>query len=359
MLRRLQLAPLGLGLSLCAWAAISGCQAEGSTLAPGGTLPVATGGASSASSATSSEGGGSTNPYTMGGQGGGSSSSNQGGSSSSNSNQGGSDNSQGGTSANSTTSSNNATGGKATGGTSSSSSATGGSTSSSSTATGGKTSTSSAAGGTNATGGASSTSTATATGGAQNSGTEVTFSNGKAVGAMSGYGFVALGSADTLTSPTCGADNTEITADTECKTTTKWSTTDSLCMSGSIPANDSDPPDYTGNWGVSVGVNATAPDGDGIGQSFASISIKVSGSPTSGLRAIINVGGTDYCYNGMKSGTAIPLTSFNTECWEGGAGDDFAAADSPNIEKVIVQVSSSETADITVKDFCLEGITFK
>ncbi|MGC4069965.1 MAG: hypothetical protein QM784_35975 [Polyangiaceae bacterium] len=35
-------------------------------------------------------------------------------------------------------------------------------------------------------------------------GTEVTFAKGKGVGAMLGYGFVAMGSLDTVSSPTCG-----------------------------------------------------------------------------------------------------------------------------------------------------------
>jgi hypothetical protein len=174
---------------------------------------------------------------------------------------------------------------------------------------------------------------------------------------MTGYGWVALGAKDSLSDPKCGT--AEIKDGTTCAATT-WSTKDSLCISGSIPALDATTPDYTGNWGVLVGLNATDPAGGGLGQSFSSITIAVSGTPSSGLRAKIHKKGdsssVDYCAP-FTTG-AIPLTSFTTTCYDTAKpGTAFAAADVPSIDQVGVQVTSDKTA-ITVTNLCITGITF-
>ena len=284
-----------------------------------------------------------------GGSGGDSNSSN-GGSSSSN---GGSSSNNGGSSSNGGTSSNNNGGTSAKGGTTSSggTSASGGTTSS---------------GGTSATGGTTavvSTGGVTPAGGSSSAGptgNTVTFSTGKAVGAMVGYGWVALGSADSISDPTC--NGAAFTSATNCASTT-WSTanTKGLCMTGSVPALGATP-DYVGNWGVQVGVNSTDPAGSGLGQSFTSIAITVTGSPSSGLRAMVHRKtdpvGSGYCYP-MTSGTAIPFTSFNTKCYDTPAdGTALTAADVPNIDQVGVQVSSG-TAAISVASLCMTEIDFK
>ena len=187
-------------------------------------------------------------------------------------------------------------------------------------------------------------------------GTTVTFLNGKAVGAMTGYGWVALGSADSLSDPKCGTS--PFTSTTNCAATT-WSTTTSLCMTGAIPALGPTP-DYTGNWGVQVGVNST--DAAGVlGQALTSVTITVTGAPTSGLRAMVHrkgdVVGAGYC-SPMTSGTAIPFTSFNTKCYDTPPdGTALTAADVANIDQIGVQVSSG-TAAVTVTNLCITGITF-
>jgi hypothetical protein len=186
----------------------------------------------------------------------------------------------------------------------------------------------------------------------------VTISTGKGVGAMTGYGWVALGSKDSLSDPKCGT--AEIKDGTTCASTT-WSTKDSLCMSGSIPMIDSASPDYTGNWGVLVGLNATDPAGGVLGQSFSSITIAVSGTPSSGLRAKIHKKGdsssVDYCATYTTG--AMTLTSFTTTCYDTAKpGTALTAADVPNIDQVGVQVSSSDKAAITVTNLCITGITF-
>ena len=127
-------------------------------------------------------------------------------------------------------------------------------------------------------------------------GTTVTFTNGKAVGAMTGPGWVALGASDILTSPTCGAAASDIltsptcgaaaiTSTTPCPATT-WDSTTSLCITGTVPALPAAPTatDYSNNWGVAVGVNSTdSTPSSGLGQSFTSVTITVTGLPSSGL----------------------------------------------------------------------------
>lgn len=216
------------------------------------------------------------------------------------------------------------------------------------------------------TGGTTSAGGVTTVGGSTSStptGTMVTFVNDKAQGAMTGYGWVELGSADTISDPTCGPSKAVITAAAQCLTSANWNSTTALCVTGSVPALAATNPDYSGNWGLSVGVNAGDPAGTtGLGQPFTSITITVSGSPTTGLRAIVHRKGdadaTQYCYP-LTSGTAIPLTSFSTTCYTSALpGTAITAADVPNIDKVSVQVSSG-TAAITVASLCITGISFQ
>jgi hypothetical protein len=190
-----------------------------------------------------------------------------------------------------------------------------------------------------------------------------TFVDGKGDGDLNGYGWVALGADDTLTSPTCGADMDPITEASPCGGTTNWSSDTALCMTGSVPALSDSPTstEYAANWGVQVGVDATTKGGQ-IGKSFASIAFEFSGTPATGVRAIVHqagtTGGTSYCYDGIESGTAVALSKFNTKCWPGSAGTAFNPSNAAKIDKVMLQISSTDT-DITVEDFCLESITLK
>src|ERR1700690_1095942 len=212
------------------------------------------------------------------------------------------------------------------------------------------------------TGGTTTSSSPPPTGGTPSStptGTTVTFAAGKAQGAMVGYGWVALGSLDSITDPKCGA--AAITAAAPCTTSTTWSSASALCVTGNVPALGT-PPDYTNNWGLSVGGNANATAGTGLGQSFTSITIAVTGTPTSGLRAMVHRSGdpdaTSYCY-ALTPGTAIPLTSFSATCYTSASpGTAITAADVPKIDKISVQVSSGTTA-IPVPNLCITGITFQ
>ncbi len=187
----------------------------------------------------------------------------------------------------------------------------------------------------------------------------VAFCSGQAVGAMTGWGWVALGSADTITDPTCDTAKAAITSAAPCKANTNWNKANALCMSGKVPALDATNPDYTGNWGVQIGVNAKAPNA-GMGTSWKKVTISVSGSPTTGLRAVLHKSGdpdtTGYCL-AMTSGTAMAITDFNSACWKPEDGTALTEADSASIDKVGVQVSATAT-EATVTDLCITQIEF-
>ena len=193
-------------------------------------------------------------------------------------------------------------------------------------------------------------------------GNSVTFSAGQAQGAMTGYGWVAMGTAgDAVTDPNCGASApyAAITATAACTTQTHWNSDTSLCMTGTIAALPAAPTqaDYSSNWGLEIGVNANSDAVSTIGVAHTSINVGVT-SPATGLRVNIHRKGdpdtSPYCAS--YTGSAIPLTSFNTACWDN-SGTAFTAADATNIDKVMIQVPSSGTA-VTVTNMCMTGITF-
>jgi hypothetical protein len=202
-------------------------------------------------------------------------------------------------------------------------------------------------------------------GGAAPSGDAITFASGKAEGLFTGYGWVALGKDDSITDPTCDTAKKAITKDAPCDTTTNWkeSGNGKLCISGKVPALGS-PPDYTANWGVQIGVNAQEPS-DAIGSAmsaYKTVTFTISGSPSSGLRAMFHRKGDDsatttYCMDSIKSGKAYDLVKFNTKCWGESTTVYLTTDDLPKIDIVGIQVSST-TAEIPVTDLCLEKVEF-
>jgi hypothetical protein len=185
-----------------------------------------------------------------------------------------------------------------------------------------------------------------------------TFTSGKGVGVMTGYGWASLGTADTLTSPTCGTPPVPITGSALCASQPNWNSSTALCMVGVVPKLSS-PTEAASNWGVEVGVNAKAPPAV-LGKSFKTIAVGISGTPTSNLRIVlhraIDSDAISYCASWTSSDTAVSLTSFNTSCWDG-TGTPFATADIPKIDKVSIQSTPSTTADTAV-NLCLDSITF-
>lgn len=195
---------------------------------------------------------------------------------------------------------------------------------------------------------------------------QVCFKDGKAEGAMTGYGWVALAMLDTLTDPTCDTNMRPITSASACTTTTNWSTSDSLCISGTIPALPAMPfqSDYDNNWGIQIGVNTSEPPGVTLGKPHTSVALTVTGSPSTGQRAVLHVkgepAGQAYCAD-LTSGQAIPLSKFNLECWNGDAAAPAKALsvdNIPNIDKIGIQVSSTAT-EIKVENLCLKSIAFQ
>ena len=193
------------------------------------------------------------------------------------------------------------------------------------------------------------------------------FKGGQASGLFSGYGWVALGKDDTLTSPTCDEAEDPITNEEPCNTKTTWAEggDGKLCMTGSIPALPSSPvqADYDNNWGVQIGVNATEPPdeaGDKMSD-YKTVTLTFSGAPKSGLRAMVHRKGdgdaTTYCLDSIKSGVALDLAKFNTKCWGETPTVKFSVPDDlPKIDKIGLQVSSS-SSKIDV-DLCLEKVEF-
>jgi hypothetical protein len=176
---------------------------------------------------------------------------------------------------------------------------------------------------------------------------------------MVGYGWVALGSSDTITDPTCGATKDPITSAKPCAADPNWSGKDQLCITGAAPALPASPTDadYAANFGVVVGVNAGDPGV--LGQAFTTITIAASGVPTSTVRAQVHVKGDadskSYCV--AYSASAMSLAKFATDCFATAPTGLLPAASIPNIDKVSLEAVSGSTA-VTVTSMCITGITF-
>jgi hypothetical protein len=198
-----------------------------------------------------------------------------------------------------------------------------------------------------------------ASGGAGGS-NRVTFVDNQAQGPMTGIGWVDLGIQDAVSSPTC--EGATITNAEPCSTTYEWSSSTALCMTGKVPAlpTGAMQSDYDDNWGVLLGVNSTDPPGGGIGQSFKTIILNVTGSPSTGLRASVHRKGdsekTSYCAT-FISGAKINLNAFNTKCWGEASTVYLNSEDIPAIDWVGVMVPSGFSS-VSVNNLCLTSIEF-
>jgi len=296
--------------------------------------------------------------------------------------------------------SNSSTGGSNSSGGSGGSAGSGGTT----TSKGGSGGSSSGNGGSAGSGGSSDTGGSSGSGGTTTSGDctappddAVSFCNGQAQGKMTGYAYIALGLQDTASQPVCAEDPNDLTKTRPitapplgqcsgdgmtCPTTghTVWTSTDSLCITGTIPKvgtpDGSTSPDYNSAWGLQIGVNSSDPpaDSSGAGQTFGQITsnaayttvaLSFTGTITpanTAVRAQIHLvsqacSDTNYCATIPSSGKVLNLTSFNTACWDG-SGTKLKPEDIPNIDKIGIQISSDIKNDYTVDNFCLTGIQF-
>jgi hypothetical protein len=188
----------------------------------------------------------------------------------------------------------------------------------------------------------------------------VTFVNGQAAGAMSGYGWAALGRKDMLTSPTCGGK--PITADTPCASTINWSASSGLCVDGTLPALPlaASATDYGDNWGILFSANASLEAGGTLGQSYRTLTLNLTGTPLTGLRALVHrkwdQDSFNYCAT-LIPGMKLAFTAFNSSCWDG-RGTQLASTDVPDIDWIGVQVCPSTTAT-QVSNLCLISIFFE
>ncbi|MGD0838228.1 MAG: hypothetical protein ABSB49_16445 [Polyangia bacterium] len=191
--------------------------------------------------------------------------------------------------------------------------------------------------------------------------TTVTFANGLGVGVVSGYGWVAMGTDDTVSSPTCGSGHLPISGASPCENSTIWDEGNALCATGSVPALPTPTTSavYAAYWGLQIGVNVKPASTSGpIGVAYRTITVNLTGSPTSGLRIELHrygdSAGSDYCASLPVPAAPVPLTSFNTSCWDN-SGTFLTTADAPNIDQISVQVTSGSSA-ITVDELCLDSI---
>jgi hypothetical protein len=176
---------------------------------------------------------------------------------------------------------------------------------------------------------------------------------------MNGYGWVAMGSADTVKSPSCAGR--PITPTEPCVTGPDWPRS-GLCVDGYIPALPSaaTASDYNTNWGILFAAETSEPSGGGLGVAYRTATFNLSGSPSNGLRAVVHrkgdPEGTNYCTI-ITSGVPALFTSFNTACWDG-TGVFLTAFDVPALDWVGVQVSSMTFSPVPVSNLCLTSIFF-
>jgi hypothetical protein len=188
----------------------------------------------------------------------------------------------------------------------------------------------------------------------------ITFAEGRAQGLMSGYGWVALGALDTVTSPTCAGE--PIASGVFCGADWVWSSRNALCVTGTVPALPRSPSvaDYDANWGILVSAEATDPSGGAWGYSFQSVTFNLSGLPSSSLRAVVHrkgdAEGENYCAT-LSPGTAISFAAFNSACWDG-SGMNLQAEDVPTLDWMGIQVVSGFSA-VSIRNLCLTSILLK
>ncbi len=228
--------------------------------------------------------------------------------------------------------------------------------------TGGVTTTVIGTGGVHGTGGTIPVAGSTGAGGTPpNTGTVVTIANYQTQGAMTGFGWIGLGEVDSVSDPTCNSPAGPITSSVACDDTA-WSSPTTYCMSGSLPALSigASKAEFDSNWGIQIGINATPTAGGTLGQSFTGVTISVTGTPQTGLRAIVHRSGDasnrTYCAV-LSPGVPISFSSFHTECWGGTATVYLRAAEVPNLDLIGVQVVS-DTVPVSAKNLCVTGITF-
>jgi hypothetical protein len=224
-------------------------------------------------------------------------------------------------------------------------------------------------------------------------GKTVIFSNGRAVGAMVDWGWVAGGNSQvgggnaetpltTFTQPVCPAGAGALTGFSQSCSNTQWPTPNALCLSGNIPGTTacsgglatcattagpvtvqcepSETRDYGEDWGAMVGVQATPDKKSTLNFIPSSIAATFTGAPaSSNIRLFIIIDSISYCtYGGLTSyvsGTTVAASDFSNQCWTTGG---TAPASLAGIQKVMLQIDS-QTTPVEFANFCFTGIVFQ
>jgi hypothetical protein len=136
--------------------------------------------------------------------------------------------------------------------------------------------------------------------------------------------------------------------------------TTSLCVSGTV-AQDSA---YGGvamlginlNQAVAGGTGSeltyTPPSGGSVSVSLSNVSVS-SGNLRVQIQAANATADTRWCVNISGSGGSYPLSSFNTQCWEGGSGTAYAGQP---LQAVMILVPGSNSQAINFS-FCLNSLS--
>ncbi len=224
-------------------------------------------------------------------------------------------------------------------------------------------------------------------------GKSVFFQNGRALGAMVDWGWVAGGNSQmgggnaetpltTFTAPACAPGAGALTGFSQMCTDIRWPTANALCMSGHIPAVTAcagglataatatgpvtvqclvnETMDWGEDWGAMIGVQATPAKGSTLTFTPSSIAATFTGDPTgTSVRLIVVIDSILFCsYGGSASyisGMPVTAAGFNSQCWDGGGTTPTSLA---GIQKVMLQLDS-RTVPVQFTDFCFTGIVFE
>jgi hypothetical protein len=138
----------------------------------------------------------------------------------------------------------------------------------------------------------------------------------------------------------------------------------SLCISGTVGQvmMVGGMPDYTDYWGAGIGLNLNQAMGTNspvMSDTLTGTSITVSTTAVPSCttaRIVIDQNGAtpDYCAP-LISGTATDISTFNTECWMPGSGDNATAPVASQALKIQFVTNTTSSCDFT--DFCITGIS--
>lgn len=189
------------------------------------------------------------------------------------------------------------------------------------------------------------------------------FRDGASIGLLAGPAVPIWGEKDTLTGPTClPGDYTS--NGRSCTQYLSWGQGDALCLSGTVPAVPT--AELGTSWGL--GYQITVGRAGELGQDFTTVSANLTGVPASATKAgrfmlgvkTLNSDGTTTLYYHIDNGTgtAYPLTEFNTQWWDNTTGVFLKTEMVRHINYFHVLIASATSDSVTVTNLCLSQVTF-